>query len=249
MRDSFAINSEGDMQLVSGTPRDMKLREMAMKHQLKQGLASLPKPKDSEWELELPEEQQELAKVELSEEDAELRDRRNKQIREAQELLERKRQTQVIQRGLPRPALVDVDAILKEASAISDPIQASIAQEVSLLLANDAAKHPAPGLKLKGHAKQLDLFEDDTLAQARLSIAQEVSRDGSVAGAEIFAKTWNELHSSSLVPALVDYEDEEPSERELLMQAFEVSAPFPLSFMPSKLTIIPDCPERNHKHC
>ncbi|KAL5352153.1 Pre-mRNA-splicing factor cef1 [Pseudogymnoascus australis] len=221
MRDNFAINSEGDMELVSATPRDMKLRELALKHQLKQGLASLPKPKDTEWELELPEEQQEVARVEVSEEDAEIRDRRNRQIREAQELLERKRQTQVLQRGLPRPALVDIDAILKEAAAISDPIQASIAHEMSLLIGNDAAKHPAPGLRLKGKPKQLDLFEDDVLAQARLAIAVESSRDGSAVGAEIFDKTWNELHRSALAPALVDYEDEEPSERELLMQAFD----------------------------
>lgn len=223
MRDSFAINTEGDMELVSATPRDMKLREMALKHQLKQGLASLPKPKDTEWELELPEEQQEVARVEVSEEDAEIRDRRNKQIREAQELLERKRQTQVLQRGLPRPALVDIDAIIKEAATISDPIQASIAHEMSLLIGNDAVKHPAPGLRLKGKPKQLDLFEDDALAQARLAIAVESSRDGSAVGAEIFDKTWNELHRSALAPALVDYEDEEPTERELLMQAFDVS--------------------------
>ncbi len=30
---------------------------MAIRHQLKQGLAALPKPKETEWELELPEEE------------------------------------------------------------------------------------------------------------------------------------------------------------------------------------------------
>ena len=116
-RDNFAINADGDMQLVGATPRDIKLRDMAMKHQLKQGLASLPKPKDTEWELELPEEQQELIGTEeLSEEDAELRDRRNREIREAQELLESKRRTQVLQRGLPRPAIVDINKLLKDVS-------------------------------------------------------------------------------------------------------------------------------------
>jgi len=97
-RDSFALNTNG---------------ELANKNQVKRGLASLPKPKAMEWELELPEEQEEVMEVEISEEDAEIRDRRERQIREAQEKLEFARRSQAVQKGLPRPSIVDIQALLK----------------------------------------------------------------------------------------------------------------------------------------
>jgi len=225
-RDTFAINADGEMQLVGGTLQDVKMRELAMKHQLKQGLASLPKPKDTEWELELPEEQQEsIREEEASEEDAAIRDQRNKRIREAQELLESKRRTQVMQRGLPRPAAVDIAAMLNNVTAVSDPVQAAIAQEMALLIANDAIKYPTSNMKIQGTANALELFGDDTLAKARLQIAQEVSQNGTASGDEIIEKAWKECHSSSLLPGLAGYGDDEDEidEHQLMTEAFDVS--------------------------
>jgi pre-mRNA-splicing factor CDC5/CEF1 len=227
-RDNFAINADGDMQLVGATPRDIKLREMAMKHQLRQGLASLPKPKDTEWELELPEEQQEVVGTEeLSEEDAELRDRRNREIREAQELLESKRRTQVLQRGLPRPAIVDINKMLKDVSELSDPKEIAIAQEMALLIANDAVKYPTSNMKVKGAAKPLEVFEDDTLARARLEIAMQLPKDMGAKGDELFEKAWKEVHTSSLLPGLIGYGDDEDDEQELMTKAFDVCTASP----------------------
>lgn len=224
-RDSFALNKDGEMQLVGGTPNDIKLREMSLKHMVKQGLASLPKPKDSEWELELPEEQQESLNVEeLSEEDAELRDRRNREIREAQEAAEFKRRTQVLQRGLPRPLAVDLDALLKIASGVSDPIKAAIAREAALLQANDSVKYPVPGAKVKGIAQPLDAFDDDALALARLEITKEVPEDLAQKGSSVFQKAWENAKSSSLLPGLSSYDDE-IDEHQLLVAAFDVSIP------------------------
>ncbi|KAI9736399.1 MAG: Pre-mRNA-splicing factor cef1 [Claussenomyces sp. TS43310] len=222
-RDHFAINTDGDMQLVSNTPNDIKLRDMAMKHQLKQGLASLPKPKDTSWELELPEEQSESSRTaELSEEDAEIRDRRNKQIREAQEMLEAKRKTQVLQKGLPRPAVVDIGAILQTASHTDDPVHASIEREAALLIAHDALKYPTSNMKVQGTSEALDTFSDDSLARARLEIAQEVSRDLTAKGQDIFEEAWNECHRSSLLPGLVGYGDkDEIDEHQLMTEAFD----------------------------
>jgi len=228
-RDSFALNADGEMQLVGGTPRDIKLHEMSLKHKLKQGLASLPKPKDTEWELELPEEQQESAGMEeLSEEDAEIRDRRNRQIREAQEHAEFKRRTQVMQRGLPRSLAVDVDAMLKNAVDIEDPIKAAIAREAALLEANDALKYPVPGAKVRGASTPLDAFDDDALAQARLQITREVPAEFAQNGSEIFQKVWEDAKSSSLLPGLSGYEDE-IDEHQMLIEAFNVS---PLTYPP-----------------
>jgi len=224
-RDNFAINADGDMQLVGATPRDIKLRDMAMKHQLRQGLASLPKPKDTEWELELPKEQEEVVGAEgLSEEDAELRDRRNREIREAQELLELKRRTQVMQRGLPRPAIVDINILLENVLEVSDPTEGAIAQEMALLIANDSIKYPTSNMKVKGTSKPLEVFDDNSLARARLAVAMELPKDLDTKGDEIFEKAWNEVHTSSLLPGLIGYGNDADDEQ-LMAEAFDVSIP------------------------
>ncbi|PSS16679.1 hypothetical protein M430DRAFT_140952 [Amorphotheca resinae ATCC 22711] len=222
-RDSFALNTDREMQMVGSTPRDLKLREMAMKQQLKQGLASLPKPKDTEWELELPEEQQESIRAEeLSEEDAEIRDRRERQIREAQEKLDFRRRTQAVQRNLPRPSTVDIDALLKSASEISDPIEGAIEQEAALLIANDALKYPPPGAKVRGSSKGIETFEDDALENARLMIALEVPKELAEKGTTAFQAAWADAHKSSLLPGLSAYgDDDEIDEHQMLVEAFD----------------------------
>jgi pre-mRNA-splicing factor CDC5/CEF1 len=234
-RDSFALNTDREMQMVGSTPRDLKLREMAMKQQLKQGLASLPKPKDTEWELELPEEQQESIRAEeLSEEDAEIRDRRERQIREAQEKLDFRRRTQAVQRNLPRPSTVDIDALLKSASEISDPIEGAIEQEAALLIANDALKYPPPGAKVRGSSKGIETFEDDALENARLMIALEVPKELAEKGTTAFQAAWADAHKSSLLPGLSAYgDDDEIDEHQMLVEAFDVSTATlcPLSYL------------------
>lgn len=205
------------------TPSMQMLMPHDSKSQLKRGLASLPKPKNTEWELELPEEQSEESLIQISEEDAAIRDQREREIREAREALERKRRTMVMQKGLPRPAIVNVAALMKAAEEEQDPNQAAIAREMSLLIVNDAARFPAPGMRLQGKPKLVDRFEDDALAQARLSIAVEVSADNKSVGDELFESAWRDLHKSKLCPALVSYEDEEPDEREELLKTFDVS--------------------------
>jgi pre-mRNA-splicing factor CDC5/CEF1 len=224
-RDSFAINANEEMELVGGSLQDIKLKEMAMKHRLKQGLASLPKPKDTEWELELPEEIEETAKQEeLSEEDAEIRDRRNREIHEAQELLEFKRRSQVLQKNLPRPMTVDVTSMLKSASEISDPAGSAIAQEVAFLLASDAIKYPVPNTNVGGTSRPLEAFDDDSLAQARLQIALEMPKDLEATVDLLFETAWNEVHTSPLLPNLIGYgEDDEAREHQMMSEMFSVS--------------------------
>ncbi|KAK3374368.1 pre-mRNA splicing factor component-domain-containing protein [Lasiosphaeria ovina] len=185
-RDSFALNASGDadMAIVGGTPNDARMRELSIRHQLKQGLASLPKPKETEWELELPEgDQPEVQTTEELEEDAAIRDRRDRELREARELLERKRRTQVMQRDLPRPVAVDYDALMQEATSSSkssaDPAESLIAREAALLVAHDAARYPLPGAPTANgsHSEFVDIptIDDAALAQARLQILMESS--------------------------------------------------------------------------
>ena len=225
-RDSFALNSDGAMQLVGATPKDLRLREMTVKQQLKQGLASLPKPKDMEWELELPEEQQEssLDSQEISQEDAEIRDRRNRQIQEAQAKIDFARRTQAVQKGLPRPTSFDIEALLKEASDAEDPVEAAIKKEAALLITRDAAQYPPPGAKSKGKAMSLEVFDDDSLANARLMVLQEVPRDLAETGSATFQAAWAKAEGSSLLPGLSAYDsDEEVDEQQMMVNAFNVS--------------------------
>ncbi len=221
-RDNFTINQNepGDTQLVGNTPREIKLREQAMRSKLKSRFAALPKPKEADFELVLPEEQEEVdGDVELSEEDAAERDRRNQALREVAERAEFKRRTQVMQKNLPRPSIVDIDALLKSANN-PDPIQAMIAEESALLIANDALRYSLPGAIVRGSSRPLELFEDEAMDKARLEIALELPSSDKDKIQQDFEASWEALHSTSL-PGLAAYEEDEIDERDTVAQAFE----------------------------
>ncbi|KAL8678875.1 MAG: hypothetical protein Q9186_004810 [Xanthomendoza sp. 1 TL-2023] len=224
-RDNFAINEDdsGAMDLVGSTPKEVRLREQSLRQHLKSKFASLPKPKETEWDLELPEEQRETnGEVELSEEDAEERDRRNQVLREAAERAEFKRQTQVLQRNLPRPSNVDIDALLATATIVTDPVENAIARETALLIANDARKYPVPSSNVKGSSRPLEAFDNEALDRARVEIALEMPSDGRDERNEEFAEKWSSVHeTSSALPGLGSYsEDDEVDAQQVMRTAF-----------------------------
>lgn len=186
--------------------------------------ASLPVPKETEWDLELPEEQQEInGAVELSEEDAAERDRQNQAQREADERAEFKRRTQVLQRKLPRPSHIDVDALLEAAAQVSDPTEKAIARDTALLIANDARKHPAIESSVQGSSRPLDSFDDDALDRARVEIALEMPSDGRDKWDEDFATRWSEIHKISPgLPSLATYGEDGVDEHRVTSDAFDV---------------------------
>lgn len=185
--------------------------------------AALPKPKETDWELELPEEQQDIPNdVEVSEEDAAERDRRNNAIREAAERLEFKRRTQVMQKALPRPAVLDINSLIKTALTVDDIVEKAIAQEMALLIANDALKYPIPGGKIHGTSRPLETFDDDLLNKARLEIARELPPDDAEKRKEEFEGAWQDVHSHSKVPGFAGSEDDEIHEHQLMVEAFDV---------------------------
>lgn len=228
-RDNFAINPNNS-EMVGSTPKEVRLREQSLKQQLKSKFASLPKPKETEWDLELPDEQQETnGEVELSEEDAAERDRRNQALQDAAERAEFKRSTQVLQRALPRPSSVDINALLETTSHVSDPIEQAIAKEMALLIANDARKYPFQGSVVKGSSQPLESFDDDALDRARVEIALEMPSDGREDREEEFANEWDMIHkSSSSLPGFGGYDDDE-DENQVMTEAFNVrvSSPSP----------------------
>ena len=172
----------------------------------------------------MPEEQQESGVAdELPEEDAAERDRRNNEIRKAAEWAEFKRQTQVIQRSLPRPSVVDIEALVKRAADISNSIERSIAQEMVSLLANDALKYPIGGAKVHGKAQPVEVFEEDALNKARLEIMLEQPSDRTEAlGVEI-GRAWDYIHDSAQLPRLAGYGEDEIDDHQLMVEAFDVS--------------------------
>lgn len=237
-RDNFAINNEGEIQLVGNTPKEIRLREKAMGQRLKSQFAALPKPKETEWELELPEEREDTnGEIELSEEDAAERDRRDQALREAAEKADFKRRTQVLQRQLPRPPLVDVDTLFKKASGISDPVEGIVAKEMALLIANDAFKYPSSEVRVTGASRPIEVFDDEVLNQARLEIALEMSSSNPEERQKAFEGAWDKIHASPYVPPDLElYLGDEVDKENLASRTSEVKfnlslPPFLISFL------------------
>ena len=222
-RDNFTINQNdsGSGQRVGNTPREIKLREQATRSKLKSRFAALPRPKEADFELVLPDEQKETGgDVELSEEDAAERDLRNQQLREATERAELKRRTQVMQKNLPRPSHVDIDALVRAASENTNPIQIMIAGETALLVANDATRYPLPGAKIQGSSRPLEVFDDEAIEKARLEIALELPSSERDKIQHEFESSWDTLHLSNL-PGLGAYEEDGIDERQTITEAFD----------------------------
>ncbi|KAK3059489.1 hypothetical protein LTS18_010749 [Coniosporium uncinatum] len=217
-RDSLNLNRADGMQLVGQTPRDIRLQKNAVRQDLRAKLSSLPAPKETDWELELPEEQQENSRITVSEEDAAVRDDRNEKLRRAKELADFRRQTQVVQKGLPRPSVVGIDAMLKKAADIEDPVKRAVATEAALLIANDALKFG--DAKVTGSAKPVEVFDEDSMNRAKMEVALELSASGQE-DPEAFEKAWMELHGSSRLPGLDAYAEDEIDEHQLMVETFD----------------------------
>jgi len=221
-RDNFRLNQEDGMQHISQTPRDMRLREQSLRSDLRSKLSSLPKPKETEWDLELPEEQIEHSgAIELSEEDAALRDARNKAMSEAAQRAEFRRQSQVVQRGLPRPSVIDIDAMLKNAADMADPVKGAIAKVMALMMANDALKFG--GSKVRGASQPVDVVDEDAVNRAKMEIALEVGKEeqGRKILVENFGEAWEAAHEKGILPGLAGYGEDEIDEAQLLTEAFD----------------------------
>ncbi|KAJ6008049.1 Pre-mRNA-splicing factor cef1 [Penicillium herquei] len=225
-RDHFALNREGaGGQLVGSTPRDIKMHENFMRQQIRSRLSSLPKPKETEWELEeLPSETAEpSASVAFTQEDAAERDRREQEAKELAAKAEFKRQSQAYQRGLPRPVVLDLDVLMKRASQVNDSIEGLIAREAAVLIAHDSQKHPVQGAQIKGKAPKLNRLDDVFLDAARAAIAAEIASEKAQKHQEEWQEKFDEVWSSTRANALpgldgyADDEEQDPLEEEQRM--------------------------------
>lgn len=226
-RDNFAINADGGAAgFVASTPKDMKMQENNIRSQLRSQLSSLPKPKEMEWELEeLPSETAEPTLTDgQSEEDASERDRKLKAAAGKRAEAEFKRQTQVYQKGLPRPSILNVDALLEKSNQVTDPIGRLIAQETAVLISNDARKFPLPGAKIEGKPTKPERLSDELIAAARSAVAEEVASSGNQKQwQENFEGQWTTLHDSTDLPGLDIYADDEDfgAQQQRMASAFD----------------------------
>lgn len=215
-RDHFALNQESGGQLIGATPKDLKIHEKSVRTDIHSKLAALPKPKETEWELEeLPSEQTEPSATTklIMEEDAAERDRKEAEARQKAAQAELKRQSQVYQRALPRPSALDIDSVMQRASQVTDPIEGQIAKEAALLIAHDARKFPVPGAKVEGKAKKVERLDDGLVESARAAIAAEVAssqqqEQQQKEWQENFENSWSSSHANTL-PGLSNYTDDE----------------------------------------
>lgn len=213
-RDTFSLNTQGGLsQPVGATPKEIKSQESLIRQHLRSRLNSLPKPKETEWELEeMPTERPESEpSVEYLEEDAASRDCRNQEAAEEAARIEFSRQTQVYQRSLPRPSILNLDSLMKRTSAVSNPIEKLIAHEMEVLIAQDAEKFPLPNARIEGHAPKPVKLTDDLLDKARAAIAKEVddSEDFKRWQNE-FQVSWESMHElTKSLPGLSLYADDD----------------------------------------
>ncbi|EGX53898.1 hypothetical protein AOL_s00004g557 [Orbilia oligospora ATCC 24927] len=218
-RDNLAINANGMGGFVSETPREQKMRLTSLKSQLQAGFSNLPKPKEEKWEFEIDDPDAEgEAVTEVIEEDSEERDKRLKAIREAQERLEFARRTQVVQRGLPRPTVLDIDALYEAFSTSGASPEDLIQNEMSLLIASDALKFPVQGGKVTGVPKPLSEVEDEHVKKARLEILVELPADVLKTMNKTYENGWENAYWSGGLPGLDGYGDDEEVDKKNVMK-------------------------------
>ncbi|KAF7304769.1 Cell division control protein Cdc5 [Mycena kentingensis (nom. inval.)] len=161
MRDNLSINAEGFTG--AETPRDQRLRLSSAKRALKDGFRNLPAPENN-FELLVPEDEEDAAAdgVPLSEEDAAERDAREARRREEAERKALARRSQALQRGLPRPANVEVETLLQRLQVDEEsPAQALINRELVDLLQHDAIAAPVPGTARAGATRSTYTMPND----------------------------------------------------------------------------------------
>lgn len=217
-RNSLNINAGDDRSVMGETPRSINLD---IKQQLRQGFMALPKPKN-DYELVLPEEEQERITELVDEagsmiEDAADREARTKALRAVEEQKALARRSQVIQRGLPRPIELDEYRLRKSFDQshdkVKDDIEKQVLDEMIRLLLHDAVVYPVAGGKLPGGGRsQLEPIEDEAIASAKDLVHAEMAHSCGFPGAnpeqirrvavltdeELFQRTW-EQHSKEYV--------------------------------------------------
>ncbi|KAJ1964157.1 Pre-mRNA-splicing factor cef1 [Dipsacomyces acuminosporus] len=185
VRDELGLNTPANE--VGSTPRERKAAGRGLRQQLAHKLASLPKPKN-EFEIVVPEASAEEdaraggsgGRADAVEDQADI-ERRQEQKRAEDAQAELLRRTKCVQRNLPRPDTLPVEALpIVSDHSVPSTVVDLISSEMRLLILNDARKHPVPGVPplrgphLPGTAVDLDDIPDGLLRDARALVDEEM---------------------------------------------------------------------------
>lgn len=188
--------SDDGMSSVGDTPRQERMRLSELKNQLKAGFRNLPQAKN-EFELVLPEDDEveeegnEEVRMAMRIEDATEREAKLKAIKAEEVKRELARRTQVMKRGLPRPARFDSTSYLANLADLKidsndgrAELERQVALEMVLLLEHDAITYPLAGSKrVGGGTSSLEFVPDEALAAARQAVHLEIAHAIGLPGA------------------------------------------------------------------
>mmetsp|Transcript_7720 Transcript_7720/g.25602 ORF Transcript_7720/g.25602 Transcript_7720/m.25602 type:complete len:783 (-) Transcript_7720:84-2432(-) len=167
-RDGLSINDADS--LSSGGVGSERAQQSLLKRELREGLSSLPAPKN-EYQVEIPDLPEEEPMEAEFEEDAVDREKRLAAEAAARDAYEKRLRSQAVQRELPRPSAAPDAA----AAAETDP-QQLIATELHAMLAHDCAAFPGAARKAKKTREPpppLERFEESELLAARALLNAE----------------------------------------------------------------------------
>eukprot|EP00887_Chlorella_sp_A99_P003055 scaffold9.g3055.t1 len=180
MRDALGLN-DPDAFAAAASKREEAARLALMRNELRAGLSQLPAPKN-EYQIVAPELPEEEVPADFFEEDAADRDARRRAAEEARRAAELRRRSQVMQRGLPRPATLDLLPAPRPDGELGglglrELAQELLAREVAALIGFEAAKFPLKEKKASKAAAAgvapIEEFELEELAAAARLLAAE----------------------------------------------------------------------------
>lgn len=179
LRDDLSLNAGGVGMMTPRSGRRGQVTQAA--RQLQAAFSSLPKPENN-FELLVPEDEDaenaDAEGVDGRVEDAAERDERLRRQKEEEARREFARRSLVVQMGLPRPAVVDIEALIKEVTLVDDDTEQETAEAQRLvnlemvdLLKHDAIAFPLPGTNLAGSTRSTYVHpEDHYVAEAKLLV-------------------------------------------------------------------------------
>jgi len=167
LRDSMGINTEEDSSLLTPRSQSERMRQITMQESLRQGLSMLPEPSGNFDVVvpELPEDEERGEKEGFVEDAADVEARSAEELaRDAAAML--KRRSQAVQRGLPIPGGVRPELIYRKDAPEDEEHKADelIKAEMLAIIKYDKS----------GAATKLASYEDDDLAAAKATLAEEV---------------------------------------------------------------------------
>lgn len=178
-RDDLNINQRNP-NLMEFTHKEELYRKSQKEH-IRSKFSLLPKPLN-DFELELPIEEDYIDKpkqLDIIEEDAEEKHKKDKILEEKQNLLDFKK-SKVIQKGLPRPLIINTKLLLEWLKP-THGAELLITEEMIRLISHDTSKYPILKSKIIGTSHFIDDINNEFIHHAQNEIEEEINKQNFMA--------------------------------------------------------------------